>query len=166
MEDGDIDYSRYTARELHEALAGIRRDLYPQNYANILTALNALNHRAEAALDAPPITAHQANSDRQLINVTQRTRDIVFRMGIALLIVGAGLVFWAFQYFDQIPNYLRIALLIPLTTSYAMIRIDQYRDWTSVNGLDRGHAIGALLVPPLLLLGSLFWLITSPGTRG
>jgi uncharacterized RDD family membrane protein YckC len=39
MEDGDIDYSRYSMRELHEALAGIRRNLYPKNHANILKAL-------------------------------------------------------------------------------------------------------------------------------
>lgn len=46
MEDGDIDYSRYTACEIREALAGIRRDVYPKNHANLLAALAAL-----AALD-------------------------------------------------------------------------------------------------------------------
>jgi hypothetical protein len=166
MEDGDIDYSRYTARELHEALAGISRDLYPQNYANILTALRALNDRVEVASIEPSVLAQQASSGSQLITITQRARDIIFRTGIALLIVSAGTVLWAFQRFDELPNYLRIALLIPLTTSYAMLRIDQYRDWESVKGLDRGHAIGALIAPPLLLFGSLFWFLTSPGARG
>ena len=49
MEDGDIDYSRYSARELREALAGIRRDLYPKNHANILKALGVQGARVEAS---------------------------------------------------------------------------------------------------------------------
>jgi len=49
MEDGDIDYSRYTERELREALAGIRRDLYPKNHANILKALGVQATRIEAS---------------------------------------------------------------------------------------------------------------------
>ena len=35
MRDGDIDYSNYTLLELEEALAGINRHQYPQNYANL-----------------------------------------------------------------------------------------------------------------------------------
>jgi hypothetical protein len=49
MNDGDINYSNFTARELHEALAGIKRDSYPKNYANILAALGALNEPINAA---------------------------------------------------------------------------------------------------------------------
>jgi hypothetical protein len=166
-EDGEIDYSRYTARELHEALAGIRREEYPKNYANILAALSAVTEHVEDA--SVEDTAHEisvASSYSPLINITQRTRDIIFWSGMGLLIVGLAIVYWAFQRFDELPNYLRIAIAIPATTSYAMLRIDQYRNWDSVKGLDRGHAIGALLVPPLLLLGSLFWLVTAPDARG
>ncbi|MFC3814627.1 hypothetical protein [Lysobacter sp. GCM10012299] len=101
-----------------------------------------------------------------MIAINQRTRDIIFRAGIALFLAGAALVCWAFQRFDDLPNYLRIAILIPAVSSYAMLRIDQYRNWDSVKGLDRGRAIGALIAPPLLLLGSLVWLITAPGVRG
>jgi hypothetical protein len=35
MKDGDIDYSRYTLQEMEEAFAGIKRDAYPLNYANL-----------------------------------------------------------------------------------------------------------------------------------
>lgn len=38
MRDGDIDYSRYTLRELEEALAGIDVEKYPQNHANLISA--------------------------------------------------------------------------------------------------------------------------------
>jgi len=157
-DDGDIDYSRYTARELHEALAGIRRDEYPKNYAHILTALNALSEPVEVSSGEPP--------EGPLITVTQRTRDIIFWTGIVLLIVGTALMYWAFQRLGTLPNYLRMAVLVPLMTSYAMLRVDQYRNWDSVQGFDRVHAIGALLTPPLLLLASLVLLIIAPDDIG
>lgn len=42
MKDGDIDYSRYTRQEMEEAFAGIRKDAYPLNYANLRSAYAAL----------------------------------------------------------------------------------------------------------------------------
>ncbi len=38
MSDGDIDYSKFTLRELEEALAGINRQRYPKNFANLRSA--------------------------------------------------------------------------------------------------------------------------------
>jgi len=37
-DDGDIDYSKYTLRELEEALAGINKQQYPRNYAHLRSA--------------------------------------------------------------------------------------------------------------------------------
>ena len=42
MHDGNIDYSRYGLPELEEALAGINRQRYPQNYANLCSAYQQL----------------------------------------------------------------------------------------------------------------------------
>ena len=41
-DDGKIDYSRYTLLELEEALAGINREMYPKNYANLRFAYDQL----------------------------------------------------------------------------------------------------------------------------
>ncbi len=101
-----------------------------------------------------------------MIVVSQSTRDVIFRSGVALLIVGAALAVWAFQDFEALPNYLRIACLIPVVTAQAMLRIDQYRNWSSVHGLTRGYAVGALIVPPMLLIGSLIWLVVAPSAHG
>jgi hypothetical protein len=101
-----------------------------------------------------------------MISITQRVRDIIFRAGIALFVIGGALFFWAYQRFDDLPNYQRIAVLIPVMTSYVMLRIDQYRNWDSVKGLERGYAIGALIAPPMLLLGSIAWFIAAPNVRG
>lgn len=40
MNDGDIDYSKYSQKELEEALDGINSKLYPRNYENIYAALS------------------------------------------------------------------------------------------------------------------------------
>jgi hypothetical protein len=101
-----------------------------------------------------------------MIPITQRTRDIVFRAGIALFLMGGALVLWSFPRFNELPNFLRIAVLIPITSSYAMLRIDQYRNWSSVKGAARGYAIGALIGPPLLVIGSLAWFLAAPTVRG
>lgn len=45
MKDGDIDYSRYTQQEMEEALAGIKKDVHPLNYANLRSAYEALTSR-------------------------------------------------------------------------------------------------------------------------
>jgi hypothetical protein len=42
MKDGGIDYSKYTLRELEEALAGINKQQYPINYANLRSAYELL----------------------------------------------------------------------------------------------------------------------------
>jgi hypothetical protein len=42
MNDGDIDYSKYTLQELEEALSGIKPSQYPKNYANLCFAYKAL----------------------------------------------------------------------------------------------------------------------------
>jgi hypothetical protein len=61
MADGDIDYSGYTARELHEALAFIRRDAYPKNHANALAALKALDASATTTTPGPTTDALDAS---------------------------------------------------------------------------------------------------------
>lgn len=101
-----------------------------------------------------------------MISISQRTRDIIFRVGIALFVVGGALAYWSLQRFNDLPNYLRIAVLAPIMTSYVMLRIDQYRNWSTVKGIARGYAIGALLAPPMLLVGSLVWLLAAPTAHG
>lgn len=54
-DDGDIDYSKYTLRELEEALAGINSERYPKNYQKLRAAHERLTTRHA---DAPePVTS-------------------------------------------------------------------------------------------------------------
>jgi hypothetical protein len=71
MHDGDIDYSRYTERELEEALAGIDRTRYPRNFANLASTYQALTSKpvpppADASPHAhedepPPVPQYDAD---------------------------------------------------------------------------------------------------------
>ena len=101
-----------------------------------------------------------------MLTISQTTRDRVFRAGITLFVLGGVLLLWSFQRFDSMPNYLRIAVVIPIMTSYVMVRVDQYRNWDAIKGAERGYAIGALLAPPMLLLGSLLWFLAAPAVHG
>lgn len=55
MRDGDVDYSRYGLTELKEALAGINRNRYPKNFAN----LSAAYHRLTKVLPAAKAHEHE-----------------------------------------------------------------------------------------------------------
>ncbi|OOG49216.1 hypothetical protein B0E50_07460 [Rhodanobacter sp. C01] len=101
-----------------------------------------------------------------MLKITQKTRNQIFYAGVVLALAGGGLAYWAFQRYNTLPNYLRIAVLIPLLCSYPMLIVDKYRDWASVQGIARGYAIGALIGPPLLLVGCLIWLVVAPDARG
>lgn len=55
MKDGGIDYTSYSASELREALARVRKDLYPKNHENLLAALAAKQARADANAGVIPV---------------------------------------------------------------------------------------------------------------
>jgi hypothetical protein len=43
MNDGDIDYSKYTLHELEEVFVGINKHQYPKNYASLCSAYQRLS---------------------------------------------------------------------------------------------------------------------------
>jgi uncharacterized RDD family membrane protein YckC len=115
MEDGDIDYSRYSARELHEALAGIRRDLYPKNHANILKALGV----QETPVEASPRVAEET-PEPTVAGIPLGSRGA--RLGAALIdaIIIAAIVFpieYAAGFWQVLMDATRNHELVPLGTS-------------------------------------------------
>ena len=96
----------------------------------------------------------------------QASRDLIFWSGVALLVVG-GIVFYAaYLRFDELPNYLRLASGIPLTTGWPMVRIDEYLDWKNTKGYDRGYLMVAPAIPVVLALVSAVEWLVSLATRG
>ena len=165
MEDGDIDYSRYSARELHEALNGIRRDLYPRNHANILKALGVQEAHVEAS---PGVTEETPVPTVAGIPLGSRGA----RLGAALVdgLIIASIVFpveYAAGFWQILMDATRNHELIPLAKSlpwvafglcvfvlvqgYPLVRNGQ--SWGKkmlsikiVDGLGRNPSIGRLSV--------------------
>jgi len=63
MTDGDINYSKYTLRELEEALAGINKHQYPKNYANLRCAYERESGAAVSLPDSEEPVAESAPQD-------------------------------------------------------------------------------------------------------
>jgi hypothetical protein len=98
MSDGDIDYSKFTLLELEEALAGINRQRYPQNYANLRSAYE----QRTAATAVPPPSATSTAGD----NVAPRepASDLWGRFwGSRPVVAIAGLAcfWWAYDLFSH-----------------------------------------------------------------
>ena len=97
------------------------------------------------------------------ISISDRTAKRIEVAGIALMLMGGGLAAWALDRFDALPNYQRLALLVPLATSLPMVFVEYYR--APVSGYWGGRAIGALLAPPLLALGAVAWYLADASAK-
>lgn len=94
--DGDIDYSKYTRRELEEAWRGINRQQYPLNHARLCEALERMpEDRApppEPASDGPkdewPGPQYDAEGRYIPNEVPEGTRLKHALMAIVLLVYG------------------------------------------------------------------------------
>lgn len=95
--DGDIDYSKYTRRELEEAWLGINRQKYPINHARLCEALERVpedpapppDEPAEEAKEAWPGPRYDADGRYIPNHVPERTRLVNALMAIALLAYGS-----------------------------------------------------------------------------
>jgi hypothetical protein len=101
-----------------------------------------------------------------MMRIEDRTRNLILYGGILLLIAGFALFYLALQRFETLPNHLRLASLIPLTSAMVMLRVDVYRDWSAATWSAKGGAIGALIAPPMLVIGVMAWWLTAPDAIG
>lgn len=97
------------------------------------------------------------------ITISDRTAKRIEFTGIALMLLGGGLAVWALGRFEALPNYQRLAFLVPLMTSFPMIFVEVYR--SPLKGYWGGRAIAALLVPPLLALGAIIWYLADASAK-
>ncbi len=87
--DGNIDYSRYSYREILEALDSINSRKYPKNYANLQAALEAIGPTQREALaqdftSDPPADVPFATDDRvQPDPDTRRVNHLVTAITVA-----------------------------------------------------------------------------------
>ncbi|MDI9239125.1 hypothetical protein QLQ15_09405 [Lysobacter sp. LF1] len=95
MQDGDIDYSRYTIDELEEALAGINRDMYPRNYHNLRAAHERLAaSRAPASHPDAFSAVHDASEKPGVWEGLRKSRPVTAA-------IGAVCLWWAYDIVAQ-----------------------------------------------------------------
>ena len=98
--------------------------------------------------------------------ISDSVRKTIFYGGIVTLLLGGGLAYLSLQHWDALPNYQRMAVLVPITLSYAMLRVDDFRNWASTPIAERIRAVTALLVPVMLIVACLMWWLAAPGVYG
>jgi hypothetical protein len=160
MNDGDIDYSGYSAEELDEALASIRRDLYPLNYQNLLVAraLMAALEREESSGAGEPRQPRDPWPSR-------RVRTAVFGSGALVLLGGIALCVGLRDRYESLPNFLRVASLIPVTLGAMMLSVNTFNDWDRPPPETRGRATFLAMIVLLEIFGALAWLLFAPTAR-
>jgi hypothetical protein len=99
------------------------------------------------------------------IKISDRSAIAIRDLGVAVLLFGGVFAAWGIAHFSQLPNYLRLAILLPFLVAKPMISVDLYRNWESVHGYWRGQAIGFLLAPPLVAAGSVIWYLIDRGAK-
>jgi hypothetical protein len=87
-------------------------------------------------------------------------------LGMFFLILGIAVLYLSFQSFEKLPNYLRIAAMIPFSLAFPFFRFKQYAKWNELSREDKWW-LARITIPPILLIpGALIWLIFSPETYG
>jgi len=87
-------------------------------------------------------------------------------MGATLLFSGFAMLIWLWSDFEQLPNYLRIASLIPVSLAFPFFSIKQYAQWEQLSTIARWRLARVTIPPVLLFVGAMVWLLVSPETRG
>jgi hypothetical protein len=87
-EDGKIDYSDYSYRELLEALNSVNSRKYPENYANLQTALEQMGPEQRVALErgSDPIPSQENSSldhDSQADPDIRRVNHLLTALAVA-----------------------------------------------------------------------------------
>jgi hypothetical protein len=100
-----------------------------------------------------------------MINAIRQNRTLLLWTGFILLIGGGALVYFVSPRFESLPNYKRIALLVPLTLSLPLLHVDSYLNWNTIGVVEKWRAATAPFWPVLLTLGAVAWFFSDPTAR-
>ena len=94
------------------------------------------------------------------------TVRIIRIVGASLLALSVVVGLWAYPRLESLPNFLRLALLIPFAFGVPMFSIRDYGpDWAGLSPLDKGRAIGWLLTPFIISAAAIAWYLSDPAAK-
>ena len=93
MSNGDIDYSKFTFRELEEAIAGINRLRYPQNYTNLCSEYQ----KRTDSMAAPPRPIPNVNADGEDKERDEGLWSQFWGSRPVLALAAVGFLWWAYD---------------------------------------------------------------------
>ena len=86
-------------------------------------------------------------------------------LGVVLLILGSVVIYISSISFEELPNYLRLASLIPFMLAFPAFSFKQYAKWNELSWTDKWWLVRFTIPAAILIPGSLLWMIFSPETR-
>ena len=87
-------------------------------------------------------------------------------VGSALLVVGVILLIFVWPHFDALPNFERLAVLVPACWGGALTCAETYRNWPTSDYFARMFASSCALGSVGLPIGSLLWWLGDPTAMG
>jgi hypothetical protein len=96
------------------------------------------------------------------VRILRKYSEEILGAGIGVMVLGFALVVWFGSSFESLPNYERLALLIPLTFGAFLISIHTFLEWDTASALSKGKAVGIAIGFPILIAGCLAWWIFAP----
>lgn len=84
-------------------------------------------------------------------------QTIILALGICLFVAGGLIAWFAFSRYDALPDYLKLAAVIPLLVSYPMLSVRAYANWNKLSPHYKAHIAMAVAAPILVGFGVLMW---------
>ncbi len=142
MRDGDIDYSKYTLLELEEALAGVNKHLYPENYTNLRSAYAKAGAAGQGGSAQPPAVTN----DQPFFNLVQ---------GAGLLWVVAAALHWLGAALSKMDTLGRYNVQLGIVTGVCVVAL------AAALGAFAGYRWPRTVLILLSWSAAAFWLISG-----
>jgi uncharacterized RDD family membrane protein YckC len=147
MEDGQIDFSQYSRRELEEAMSSIDERRFPRNYANLLQAFEHATTADEASgspSTLPPLEPHELYFPMASGKV-RFANYIIDRLAIFLFALALGAGIGAFGGVDVVQTMSSLSKLQEMGLGY-ILGFVYYASFECLTGSTLGKTITRTVV--------------------
>lgn len=86
-------------------------------------------------------------------------------VGLGLMVIGLALIVWVLKSIDEVPNYLRVAALLPIFVGQVVANLGTFRYWDDRSDAERIRAGASVILAVMTAAAAVVWFITAPGAR-